>query len=257
MPGSPTSRNSRPRPATASSRPAVSSASSRSRPTKAPATTFAAGVLDRGEVEPRILGQDRALELAQPLARLDAQLVGQRAAGVAVGLQRVGLPVGAVQREHQLRPQPLAVGVLGDQRARAVRAGRRGGPARARPRSAAPARRRGGRRAARSRAGRTARRPDPPAARPRHSASASSSVDAARAGRPAASSLRPSATRRSKRPGVELLGVERELVAVLAGRDLPHRPRARGAAGRCRPARSWRPSAAAARPTARRPAGRR
>ena len=70
---------------------------------------------ERGEIQPRILGEDRALELAQPLARLDPQLVGQRAAGVAVGLQRVGLPVGPVEREHELRPQPLTVGVLGDQ----------------------------------------------------------------------------------------------------------------------------------------------
>ena len=71
-------------------------------------------LLDRGEIEPRILRQDRALELAQPLARLDPQVVGQRAACVAVGLQRVGLAVAPVQREHELRPEPLPIGVLGD-----------------------------------------------------------------------------------------------------------------------------------------------
>ena len=69
----------------------------------------------RGAIEPRILVQDRVLELAQPLARLDPELLGQRAAGVAIGLQRVGLAVAAVQGEHQLRPEALAIGVLGDQ----------------------------------------------------------------------------------------------------------------------------------------------
>jgi hypothetical protein len=64
----------------------------------------------------RVLRQDRALQLPQPLARLDAQLLDQLAAGVLVGLQRVGLAVRAVEREHQLRAQPLAERVLGDQR---------------------------------------------------------------------------------------------------------------------------------------------
>ena len=67
------------------------------------------------QVQPRVLGENRLLELPQALARLDPELVGQRAAGVAVGLQRVGLAVAAVQREHQLRAQALAVRVLGDQ----------------------------------------------------------------------------------------------------------------------------------------------
>jgi hypothetical protein len=68
------------------------------------------------QVQCRVLGEDRALEPAQSLARLDAQLVDQRPARVLVGLERVGLPVRAVQGEHQLCPQPLPVRMLGDQR---------------------------------------------------------------------------------------------------------------------------------------------
>ena len=66
--------------------------------------------------ERRVLGEDRPLQLAQALARLDAELLDERVAGVLVGLQRVGLAVAAVEREHLLGPQALAVGVLGDQR---------------------------------------------------------------------------------------------------------------------------------------------
>ena len=204
MPGSPTSRNSRPRPAAASSRPAVSSAQ------LALATDERAGgdlrrrrAATAREIEPRVLVEDRALELAQPLARLDPELVGQRAARVAVGLQRVGLAVAAVQREHQLRPQPLAVGVLGDQPLEpleqvGVAAQRELGLGQQlerrdaqllQPRDLALAR--------------TARRPDRRAAARATAPARSSSVAAARAGRPAASSLRPSPTRRSNRSGVE------------------------------------------------------
>ena len=64
----------------------------------------------------RVLRQNRPFQLTQPLARLDPQLLDQCPAPVLVGLQRVGLPVAAVQGEHQLCPKALAVGVLGDQR---------------------------------------------------------------------------------------------------------------------------------------------
>ena len=70
----------------------------------------------RRQVEFGILGEYRPLELAEPLTRLDAQLPDQCPAGVLVGLQRVRLAVRAVQRQHQLRPQALPVGVLADQR---------------------------------------------------------------------------------------------------------------------------------------------
>ncbi len=68
----------------------------------------------RGEL--RRLGEDRPLELAQPLPRLDAELLDQAAARVLVGLQRVRLAIAAVQREHELPAQALAVRVRGDQR---------------------------------------------------------------------------------------------------------------------------------------------
>ena len=105
-----------------------------------------------------------ALELAQPLARLDPELLDQLPARVLVRLQRVGLPVGAVEREHQLRAQALAVRVLVDQPLELRRPPRRGGRAPASPRSAARARRRAGPRAARSPPARTARRRGPRAA---------------------------------------------------------------------------------------------
>jgi hypothetical protein len=60
------------------------------------------------------LGEYRPLELAQTLSRLDPQFVDQCPAGVLVGLQRVRLAVAAVEGQHQLRPQTLSVGVLGD-----------------------------------------------------------------------------------------------------------------------------------------------
>jgi hypothetical protein len=65
--------------------------------------------------ERRVVREDRALELAQPLAGLDAELGDERATGLLVGLERVGLAIAAVEREHQLRAQALAVRVLADQ----------------------------------------------------------------------------------------------------------------------------------------------
>ncbi len=69
-----------------------------------------------GQREGGILGEDRALELAQPLAGLDAELLHERRSRVLVGLQRVRLALAAVEGEHQLGAQALAKGVLGDQR---------------------------------------------------------------------------------------------------------------------------------------------
>ena len=97
IPGSPASRNRRPWPAKASSRPPTSSASSRSRPTNAPRWASTAGSAPpaprRRQVQCRVLREYRPLELAEPLARLDAQLLDQRPARVLVGLQRVRLAV--------------------------------------------------------------------------------------------------------------------------------------------------------------------
>ena len=69
-----------------------------------------------GRRKRRIVGQDPALELAQPLARLDSKLFDELPARGLVGLKRVRLAVAAVESEHQLRPQGLPVGMLDDQR---------------------------------------------------------------------------------------------------------------------------------------------
>ena len=62
-----------------------------------------------------LLPQHRPLELAQLLARLDAQLLGQHRPGPAVRGQRIALPPAPVQREHQKPPQPLAERIPGHQ----------------------------------------------------------------------------------------------------------------------------------------------
>ena len=66
-----------------------------------------------GDRQRRILRQDGPLELAQPLARLDTELLDERPPGVLVGLERVRLPVAPVQRQHELRARALAVRMLG------------------------------------------------------------------------------------------------------------------------------------------------
>jgi hypothetical protein len=60
--------------------------------------------------------EDRALELLQQAARLQAQLLPQQLARLPVHRQRVSLPPGPIQREHQLPAQPLLQRVGGDQR---------------------------------------------------------------------------------------------------------------------------------------------
>ena len=62
-----------------------------------------------------VLPQDRLLELLQGLARLDAELVGERSPRVLVGGERVSLTARAVEREHQLAAQALPEGVLRDE----------------------------------------------------------------------------------------------------------------------------------------------
>ena len=73
----------------------------------------ATGGLSRGatggrRVELGRLGEDRLLELAQLPSRLEPELVGERASGVAEALQCVGLAARPVQREHVLGAQALA-----------------------------------------------------------------------------------------------------------------------------------------------------
>ena len=64
--------------------------------------------LRRRELQFMLLGQDRPLDSPQRRARLEAQLLHQRVARRAKGLERVSLTAGAIQREHQLAAQPLA-----------------------------------------------------------------------------------------------------------------------------------------------------
>ena len=62
------------------------------------------------------MGEYRALQLAQAIPGLDPELAHEHPARVLVHLQRVGLAITAVEGEHELAPEALAIGVLGDQR---------------------------------------------------------------------------------------------------------------------------------------------
>ena len=68
-----------------------------------------------GQVQGRVLREDRQVELPQLRARLDRQLVDQQRADGAVALQRVGLPAAAVQGEHQLPAESLPQRMFGDE----------------------------------------------------------------------------------------------------------------------------------------------
>ena len=61
------------------------------------------------------LREDRTVQFAQLAPRFDAQLVHERLAGAHVGLECVGLPASAIERQHQLAVQALAQRMLGDQ----------------------------------------------------------------------------------------------------------------------------------------------
>ena len=60
-----------------------------------------------------ILAENRLLEVLQSRPRLDAELVDEGCPRPAVGLERLRLPPRAVEREHQLPVQALAVRVAG------------------------------------------------------------------------------------------------------------------------------------------------
>ena len=55
------------------------------------------------------------MQAAQVAPRLDAQLLDECRTGRAIRLERFGLAAGAVEREHELAAQSLAVRVLGDE----------------------------------------------------------------------------------------------------------------------------------------------
>ena len=104
-----------------------------------------------------VLNQDRLLQPAQCGARLDPELV-ERGPRAAVGLERFRLPARAVEREHQLAAQALAVRVARRPAVPARRRDRRVDPATGPPRSAPRARRAADPRAVRPPPARTAPR---------------------------------------------------------------------------------------------------
>ena len=70
----------------------------------------------RRRSERRVLAQNRQLERGELRARIETELLGQRAAGDPDRLQRVGLAPAAVARERQDRPAALPPRFLGDER---------------------------------------------------------------------------------------------------------------------------------------------
>ena len=61
------------------------------------------------------MAQDRLLEALQRLTRLQAELLHQLRSRQPVGLERLRLAIGPVEREHQLAAQPLPQRVLADE----------------------------------------------------------------------------------------------------------------------------------------------
>ena len=62
------------------------------------------------------MAQDRLLEILQHPGRLKSELVDERAPRVLVDRQCLGLPAGAIEREHERRTQPLAEWMLANER---------------------------------------------------------------------------------------------------------------------------------------------
>ena len=144
------------------------------------------------------------MERAQLRPGLDADLLDEHAARVAVGLERLGLAPAAVEREHQLAGEPLARRVLGDEPPQLARPARRGGRRRA---SASTRNSRAASRCSSSRAisawanGSYARSAS---GGPRQSSSASRSSAAASSACPAASARAPLLDQPLEALGVEL-----------------------------------------------------
>ena len=115
----PVTRHDRAR-AAARPRPSVraASASSASRPAKgaSPPVSSARGSSARGRASSDGSWR-RIASCSAPQLRpgLDADLLDERAPRLAVDLERLGLAPAAIEREHQLPGEPLAVAVLGDE----------------------------------------------------------------------------------------------------------------------------------------------
>ena len=76
----------------------------------------AAPAVDRDGGDRRIVREDRLLEPAELGSRLESQLVGEHAPRLLERLERIGLPAAAIERQHQLPPQPLPEGVVRERR---------------------------------------------------------------------------------------------------------------------------------------------
>src|SRR5205807_1316098 len=69
-----------------------------------------------GEIERRVLYEDRLLELLQRRTRLDTELVNERPPRSLVCVERLRLAAGPVERKHELGAQALAQRMLCDKR---------------------------------------------------------------------------------------------------------------------------------------------
>ena len=112
---------------------------------------------DARRVKRGVLLQYPRLELLQRGRGLEAERLDEREARRTERLQRLRLPAGAIQRDHQLAAQPLVQRMLRARAARARGRARRRGRARARPRGIARWPRGAARSGARRRRARTAR----------------------------------------------------------------------------------------------------
>jgi hypothetical protein len=65
-----------------------------------------------------VMKEDQALELAKLSSGLEPELLGKEPPRVSISLERVRLPAGPVEREHEPAPEPLAERVLLDGRAK-------------------------------------------------------------------------------------------------------------------------------------------
>ena len=65
--------------------------------------------------ERALLSQDRSVERLELRSRIDPELVDKRAPRVVVGIERLSLPTGSVEREHELATQSLTQWVATDE----------------------------------------------------------------------------------------------------------------------------------------------
>jgi hypothetical protein len=70
----------------------------------------------RRPVQRRVLAKDRLFELSEPRAGLEPEIVDEARSRRAIGLEGIRLPPAAIERKHQLSPQPLAQGMLAHER---------------------------------------------------------------------------------------------------------------------------------------------